>query len=76
MDAGDVDFDVGRKFFCALQYIVDHGTFDGRQKALLVLGEPNKLGSKPSGLQILSPSVGARDCSLAIAKLPNVHLDL
>ena len=34
-NADNTDNDVGRKFFCDLQYIIDHGTFADQQKALV-----------------------------------------
>ena len=38
MSADNLDYDVGRNFFCALQHIVDHGTFADQQKAVIILG--------------------------------------
>ena len=49
MNADKVDFDVERKFPCALQKIIDHGTPADQEKALIILGEAEQAWKKTVG---------------------------
>ena len=49
MNLDTIDYNEEQKFFCALQYIIDHGAFADQQKSLLLLGEAEQTWKQTVG---------------------------
>ena len=76
MNADNADNEVERKFYCALQYIVDHGKFVGQQKALVVIGEADHSWDKTVGPTGSISIQWVGNYSSILAKRISAHSDI